>query len=212
MYYKISNTAAKDTIENKFKVKFEFPNIYKPESVIEGLNESTVPVILAHDNKCIKFAIWGLLPEDFEDNWSVFQEMLNTLNVKVETLKNGNALYYNALYHRRCVIVATGFFTSVLRNGSMERCHVHLKNHEPFALAGVFNQLNDGFLTCSLLVTNVSGSFKNVPNISDIKPLVLNDIELSLWLNESSSRSIIHEICESHKSHKFYYDPIINLN
>lgn len=212
MFYKISNIANKETIEKKFKVKFEFPNLYKPQEIIEGLKEATVSIITLVEPKQVQYAIWGLLPENFEDNWSVFQDIFNTLNVEIDALDSNNDLYRDALENRRCIIIATGFFTTILRNGSVQRCHVHLSNYEPFAIAGIFNQLGDGFLTCSLLVTHISESFKEIPNISNLKPFVLNDQEIGTWLDHSVSPNEIHDLCEKHRSLNFQYEDVLNIN
>lgn len=206
MFYKISNIATRESIEEKFHVNYEFPNLYKPEGLIDGLKESTISVItMAAPDKAV-YAIWGLLPENFEDNWSVFQDVVNTLNVKVETLQHSNGLYSNLLHERRCVIIATGFFTTWLTNGTIERCHVHLPNYEPFAIAGVYNELSDGFITCSLVVTKISESFKDVPNISNLKPLVLNDDEMKQWFDVSTSLNQIKKLCTDHNSLDFDYE------
>lgn len=207
MFYKLSNIASKDLIERTFRVSFEFPNLYKTEKLIDGLQESTVNVItIANPNK-VTYAIWGLLPEQFEDNWSVFQDVFNTLNVKMDSLQNENEVYNNALQKRRCVVIGTGFYTTLLNKGSIEKCHVHLPNFEPFPIAAIYNELNDGFLTCSLVVTKANASFKNIPNISSLKPLILNDNELKKWLNTSTSIDQINRLCEDHTSLNFVYEP-----
>ncbi|WP_417372043.1 SOS response-associated peptidase family protein [Gelidibacter japonicus] len=206
MFYKISNIADRKSIEERFHVSFEFPNLYKPKALIDGLKESTISVITQSDPHKAVYAIWGLLPENFEDNWSVFQDVVNTLNVKLETLENSNGLYSNLLQNRRCIIIATGFFTTWLANGTVERCHVHLPNYEPFAIAGVFNELSDGFITCSIVVTKISESFKDIPNISNLKPLVLNDRELKQWLDFSTSLEQIKKLCDDHNSLNFEYE------
>ena len=207
MFYKISNIASRASIENKFQVSFEFPKIYKPQGLIDGLKEATIPVITLTDPTKVTYAIWGLLPENFEDNWSVFQDVVNTLNVKFDTLQSGSGLYHNILKNRRCVIIVTGFFTTMLNNGTVERCHVHLPNFEPFAIAGVFNKLSDGFITCSLVTIQVSDSFKDIPNISNFKPLVLNDKELKQWFSTATSVDEIRKLCEEHTSMHFDYEP-----
>lgn len=206
MFYKISNIASKKVIEKKFHVTFEFPNLYEPVGLIDGLKESTISVITISDPSKVTYAIWGLLPENFEDNWSVFQDVINTLNVKFETLKNADGLYSDLLKKRRCVIIATGFFTTMLNNGTVERCHVHLPNYEPFAIAGVYNELNDGFNTCSLVMIQVSDSFKDIPNISNFKPLVLNEMELKKWLDPSISLDEIRQLGDIHTSMNFDFE------
>ena len=207
MFYKISNIASKESIEQRFNVSFEFPKIYKPQGLIDGLKESTVSVITNSDPTKVNYAIWGLLPENFEDNWSVFQDVVNTLNVKFGVLQSGSGIYNNILENRRCVIVATGFFTTMLRNGTVQRCHVHLPNYEPFAIAGVFNELNDGFLTCSIVVTKANEGFKDVPNLSNYKPLVLDDKELKQWFSTNTSLGELRRLCDLHTSLNFEYEP-----
>ncbi|WP_299390055.1 SOS response-associated peptidase family protein [uncultured Gelidibacter sp.] len=206
MFYKISNIASKKAIERKFHASFQFPNLYEPLDLIEGLLESTVAIISINDPKKVLYAIWGLLPENFEDNWSVFQDVFNTLNVRVETLQSGTEVYHNALKERRCVIIATGFYTTFLANGSVEKCHVHLANFEPFPIAAIFNELSDGFLTCSLILIKANDSFKNIPNLSDSKPLVLNDAELKQWLDASTSLNEVNKIFENHSSLDFVFE------
>ncbi len=206
MFYKISNIASKESIENKFNVTFEFPNLYQPQGLIDGLKESTISVITLADPAKVTYAIWGLLPENFEDNWSVFQDVVNTLNVKFNTLQSGSGLYDNLLKNRRCIIIATGFFTTMLTNGTVERCHVHLPNFEPFPIAGVFNELIDGFITCSLVMIQVSDSFKDIPNISNFKPLGLNEQELKQWLDPSTSLNEIRKLGNDHTSLNFDYE------
>lgn len=208
MFYKISNIAQKEVIENKFNAIFDFPNLFESESIIEGLNEATICLITMANPDKITFGIWGLLPEDFEDNWSVFQNVYNTLNVKYETLKNNEGLFTDILKDRRCIIISTGFFTSLLSRGTIEQCHVHLSNFEPFAIAAVFNELEDGFLTCSMVVTKASESFKEIPNISNLKPLVLNNDELKQWLNSSTTLNEIDELIERHRSQDFQYKSV----
>ncbi|MGV8815805.1 MAG: SOS response-associated peptidase family protein [Gelidibacter sp.] len=207
MFYKISNTASKGAIENKFHVTFEFPNLYQPQGLIDGLKESTISVITLDNPDKVTYAIWGLLPENFEDNWSIFQDVVNTLNVKFSALQKDNGLYYNLLNKRRCIIIATGFFTTILSEGTVKRCHVHLPNFEPFAIAGVFNELSDGFITCSIVITEVSESFKEIPNLSNFKPLVLNDNELKQWFSTSTSLNQLRKMIEEHQSLNFEYQP-----
>ena len=208
MFYKLSNIASKDSIEKKFHVTFEFPNLYKTQYVIEGLKESTLSIITVSEPDKVSYAIWGLLPESFEDNWSVFQNVFNTLNVKFETLQNGSGLFNNIIKKRRCAIIATGFYNSLLTNGTVEQCHVHLPTYEPFAIAGVFNELSDGFLTCTVVVTAVNRSLKEISNISNLKPLVLNDIELKQWLDSSTSMAQLTKLSEKQCSMDFSFESI----
>lgn len=208
MFYKLSNTAPLQVIERAFDKKYEYPNLFESSPVINGLKESTLSIITANKSTKIQFAIWGLLPEDFEDNWDVFQNVTNTLNVNLEQLNKSDPFYNDALNNRRCLIIVTGFFTSYLHNGSIQPYHIHLKNHEPFCIAGVYNKLNDGFLTSSILITNVYKSFIKIPNLSIYKPLIIKPELYSDWLDENQSFSDLQNKIEKRESYNFESHPI----
>lgn len=212
MFYKLSNLATIDSIESKFHVSFEYPNLYRSEIIIEGNKESLLPVITASEPKKVTYAIWGLLPENFEDNWSVFQDAFNTLNVEFETLEKKSGLFSGMLEQKRCAILVTGFFTSLLTRGTIEPCYVHLPNYEPFAIAGVYNELNDGFITCSMVVIPASKSFREVPDVSNLKPLILKNGEMKRWLDPSSKIEEISELGAGNMTMDFDYEFNQDLN
>lgn len=208
MFYKLSNTATRQVIEREFKKQYEYPNLFQSCPVINGLKESTLSIITAHKPSNIQFAIWGLLPEDFEDNWDVFQNVTNTLNVNLEQLNKNDPFYDDALNNRRCLIIVTGFFTSFLHNGTIQPYHIHLKNNQPFCIAGVYNRLNDGFLTSSILITKVRDSFSKIPNLSIYKPLVLKPELYRDWLDEDLSFSELENSIINRDSYEFESHPI----
>lgn len=208
MFYKLSNIATRQVIEREFEKQYEYPNLFQSCPVINGLKESTLSIITAHKPNNIQFAIWGLLPEDFEDNWDVFQNVTNTLNVNLEQLNKNDPFYDDALNNRRCLIIVTGFFTSFLHNGSIQTYHIHLKNNQPFCIAGVYNRLNDGFLTSSILITKVRDSFSNIPNLSIYKPLILKPELYRDWLDEDLSFSELENRIMNRVSYEFESHPI----
>ena len=208
MFYKLSNTAQKKTIEKELKATFEFSNLYKPTPLINGLKESNLPIITMDDSTVIKIGIWGLLPHDLEDNWQVYQNLTNTLNINIDQIDLKNPLYSNVFESRRCIVIVTGFFTSALQEGKIYPYHVHLKEHKPFAIAGVYNQLADGFISCSILVNNSSESMKNVPNMLAYEPIILEKDNLNLWLNKSRTFDSLKEIIGSQKHIEYFWHPV----
>ena len=208
MFYKLSNTAKREVIEDEFDVIFEFPKLYKPAAVINGLEESLLPIITMENSQKVDFAIWGLLPKSLEDNWEIFQSLTNTLNVNVEHLDFKDQLYSEALDKRRCLIITTGFFTSALHNGKMYPHHVYLKNHKPFTVAGVYNKLEDGFITCSILVKKTNDSLKEIPNLLNYKPVIFDVRDRKHWLNNRFEYENLKDLVNSHQTVQFRSHPI----
>lgn len=208
MFYKLSNTAQQKEIEKEFDVTFEFPNLYKPSAVINGLEESILSMITMDKPKNVNFGIWGLLPTELEDNWKVYQNLTNTLNLNIEELDLENPLYSEALDQRRCIIIITGFFTSAMHNGIMYPHHVYLKDHKPFAIAGVYNQLEDGFITCSILVNKVLNQMGNIPNMLSYKPVIFDIKDHNHWLNKSFNYDNLKDLISSHQSLEYFSHPV----
>lgn len=208
MFYKLSNTAHRKEIEKEFNVTFEFPKLYKPSSFINGLEESNLPIITMENTDKVSFGIWGLLPQELEDNWKVYQNLTNTLNINVEQLDSNNSLYSKALDSRRCIIIITGFFTSAMHEGKIYPHHVYLKGHKSFAIAGVYNQLKDGFITCSILIKRTTNTMKEIPNVLSYIPVIIDVKDQAHWLNKLLKYDNLKDLIFSHNSLKFYSHPV----
>lgn len=208
MFYKLSNTAKVEEIETEFNAKFEFANLYQPSSVINGLNESNVPIITMDHPTKVKYGIWGLLPQTLEENWKIFQNLTNTLNINVEHLELKESLYSEAMDLRRCLVITTGFFTSALHNGKMYPHHVYMVGHKPFAIAGIYNQLEDGFMTCSILITKTNNSLKEIPNLLEYKPVIFGEKDRDHWLNRKFDFDSLKGLIDSHQASEFRSHPV----
>lgn len=207
MYYKISNTAEKEQIETWTNTKFKYPHLYQPQLLINGLNEVSIPVITMEKTHEISLAIWGMLPEKYKEDWNIFQNTTNTLNLH-EELMDSNLWYANALKQRRSIIPVTGFFTSLLKDGELYPFYISLKNGSPFYLAGVYNTLDDGFITCSLLVGKANAFIKKYQNIVDCMPLIVTKENKDEWLNSSTPIIKIREILKSPVANEYQARPI----
>lgn len=150
MLNKISNSASREEIEYLLRVKFDYASLYRAQIVIDGLKESTVPIISLENPEKIQFGIWGILPQGFYDSWKQFQDILNTLETPLTALKDDTWLA-EALQKRRCLIIATGYFTTVLKNHTLYPYFHFVKNQNIFCFAGLYNVLDDGFTTFSIV-------------------------------------------------------------
>lgn len=193
MYYKISNMAKESVLEEEFGIPMQYANLYHPEPVIDGLNEETVFIITAESPAQIKPAIWGLLPEGYTEDWSIFQNLTNTLNLNGRDLDRGDVWYNQTFAKRRCLIPVTGFFTSYLFHGEVYPYFVKRRDGRPFALAGVYNRLEDGFLTCAILTREADNFTRKIQNIGIQMPLIVSKNHRDGWLN-GQSHTLLDEL------------------
>lgn len=184
MYHKLSNTANIATLKKEFNKLVKYPNLFRKQVLISGSEEVTIPIIAMEYKQYFVPAIWGILPENYEDDWSVFQDVLNSLNLNIESLNNPS-WYANAVIQRRCLIPVTGFFTSYLINGELYPYYFRKNSGLPFCLTGIYNRTQDGFLTCAIITTAVDHKLKNVQNLERTIPLILPKALHEEWLNEA---------------------------
>jgi len=208
MFYKLSNTCPKADIEKELGVLFKYPALYEPKAIINGLQESNLPIITTETSNLIDFAIWGLLPQNYDDNWDTFQDFTNTLNTNINDTNLNEDIYSKALDKRRCLIVVNGFFTSKLIDGKLQAFHIHLKDHKPFCIAGIYNAIDDGFLTTSLLVTDIGYTFNAIPNLGKQKPLIFKQKDYEKWLNPNNEIKDLKGLIKTHDRYQFLSHPV----
>lgn len=193
MYFKLSNTAERETLERMTKASFKYPNLYKPQNIIHGLKEVSIPIITMEEKNEISLAIWGLLPESHTADWSIFQNNFNTLNFHEASMDS--ALWYSdTLVDRRCLIPVTGFFTTFIENGETYHFKIGLQNGEPFYLAGIYTVLEDGFITCSILIGESDEFIKQVQNIVDTMPITVSMKEREEWLGVKTTPMRVRQL------------------
>jgi len=193
MNYKLSNTASKTSLELTFGLSIKYPNIYKTRLVIDGLKEQSVAVITMHEPNYITEGIWGILPQDFQGDWRKFQKLKTTLHTNKDEISK-NILYKEALEKRRCLILVTGFYMHHIVDTEIETYLVEKENRKPFTLAGIYNILEDGFVTCTVINTEVNDLLSSENNLYNYMPLEIPSLFKNMWLNPQTATEDVQYI------------------
>lgn len=207
MVYKLSNAADKSKIEEKFNTSFKYPNLHQPRLVIDGLLESSVAVCTTENPELIDFAIWGLMPNKYKEDWATFQSACNTLNFNLTSVKSTKWLN-KLLGAQRSLVLVTGYFCYFLRNGKIYPYYVCLENEEPFGLAGIYSKLDDGFLSTGILTTKAERFISRFHNIDKVQPLIIPESVASTWLDKNTTMDIIEGIINRPPRPKLKTNPI----
>lgn len=186
MINKISNNAARTTIEKEFGRMYKFPNHFRPKITIDGHKEATISIITMDDPETISFGTWGLLPSEYQKEWVGFQEVINTLNISVE-LAQSHLIFKDAFQNRRCLIIVTGFFVHRLEDGHLNAFFVHDEKGKVFSLAGVYNVVSDGFITCSIITSDQSGIVERIQNLESNMPVIIEPKNRNFWIDQTAS-------------------------
>lgn len=207
MYFKLSNTAEKETLERMAKASFKYPNLYKPQNIIHGLTEVSIPIITMEEPNELSLAIWGMLPESHTADWGIFQNNFNTLNFNEDSMDSG-LWYSESLNGRRCLIPVTGFFTTLVENGEAYHFRVGLKNNDPFYLAGIYTVLEDGFITCSLLVGKSDDFIRQIQNSVETMPITVSVAQKDEWLSAKTTPMRTRQLLKKPLKQDFNATPI----
>ncbi|WP_318310455.1 SOS response-associated peptidase [Flagellimonas crocea] len=198
MIYKLSNDADREEIEKEFGIPFRFPNLFTPNVIINGFHETNLSVVTMENQNQITYAIWGLMPQDFKEDWHIFQDKANTLNVQMEELESVEWMR-ESLKKRRCLVVVTGFYTHLLENGNTCSYYIYQSSQKPFYLAGTYNILNDGFMCAALTLSKTDSFVSGYHNISNLAPVIIHKDRASRWLDQSTGIGELKEMIQHPK-------------
>ncbi|CAM1347755.1 SOS response-associated peptidase family protein [Tenacibaculum crassostreae] len=202
MNYKLSNIASKERIKEFTRLNFRYPHLHKPRRKINGFKEQTISIITMDAPNEITQGIWGILPQNYTENWSKFQNIKRTLHTNKEEILQ-NVLFKDALLYRRCLLIVTGFYAHKIIDGEIENYLVEKVTQEPFYLAGIYNITNDGFTTCSVINTKATKELNDFNNLYEVMPLQIPRMFKNAWLDSSTNMKDIEFIISKPYDSKF---------
>lgn len=171
---------------------YEFPAQFSPR-----FNIAPSQPVLAIPNDAknkADFFLWGLIP-----SWSKDPAIANKLiNARGETIAEKPS-FRGPFKYKRCLIPADGFYEWKSEPGSKAKTpyFIHMKNREPFALAGLWDEWNspDGSLlrTCTIITTEPNELMKTLHNRM---PVILHPKDFDEWLDSAprTPDSLLHLI------------------
>ena len=162
--------------------KFQFPEIIplKPRYNIAP-SQAVAVVRLLPDDTGRKLAMlrWGLLPAWVKDPAKVQQP----INAKAETAAE-KPMFRDAFKRRRCLVPADGFYEWKQEGGRKQPVYIHMKDGEPFAIAGLWEHWEgqDGQVieSCTLLTTEPNDVLAPIHNRM---PVILDPKDYGQWLD-----------------------------
>lgn len=207
MFFRLSNAADLEQIEEMSGLNFKYPNLYNPRMLIDGLLESSISIITMDNPSIIDFAIWGLMPNGYKEDWVTFQNTVNSLNFSLDEVE-GSDWMRDSLKNQRSLIIVSGFFTHLLRNGKLYPYYISLQSEEPFYLGGLYSVLEDGFLSTGVLTTISDGFLSNYNNLNESKPLIIPESVAPMWLDDTTGTETIKKLIKTPPKLKLRAHPI----
>ena len=186
---------------NKIPAKFPDDSDYNPYYHLNGFTHGNLQIIMMEEPENIRSASWGLVPDWASHNPDVFRKKSNTLNARSESIFE-KASFKDSAENKRCLILADGFFEPHHENGRVIPyfCYqpsLQFKEGDLFLFAGLYNEIDDGTITTTILTTAANAFFAKVHNKQKRMPLVLDPHYYDDWLDHGISNQEINEIVET---------------
>jgi putative SOS response-associated peptidase YedK len=205
MCYFSSISVGFQIIEDRFGVHFIQKEEFKPAYSVCGFEFPALPVISATPSRQVAMMNWGLIPFWVKNAASANEIREKTLNARAETLFEKPAFKY-AIQNRRCLVPVDGFFEWQHLDKKTYPYFIHLKNNEPFALAGIWDnwrnpENGETLKTFAIITTRANPLLETIHNTQKRMPAILTRTNEEQWLqngvNEDSIRSMLEPYDES---------------
>lgn len=137
-----------------------------------------IPVILKSDSFSLAEIKWGFkLPGVKND----------IINARIETIVE-KPFFKDAFYYNRCIIPANGFYEWKEQGNSKIKYNIALPQNELFYMAGLYKKFldEDGNTYLGVIVITKCAN-KDMEEIHERMPVMLNKKDATLWLDNKSS-------------------------
>jgi putative SOS response-associated peptidase YedK len=185
MCFHSNQTKDAQTLENRFKAKFEKPELYVPASY-NGFQHPYTAAITNNRPDVIQLFQWGLVPEWAKDK--SFQK--NTLNARLETIAEKPS-FRNSV-NKRCLIPADGFFEWEWldpKGKTKKKYLIHMPGENLFAFAALWSEWKEPesgeiLQTYTLLTTEANELMARIHNSKKRMPVILRPDKEQIWLEQ----------------------------
>lgn len=168
--------SSKEELEKAFDAHFERN---EQPLFVDALPSFYLPVIKQNTRDKINLLKWGLIP-----SWAKDPKIGGRLiNARAETIDEKPS-FKNSFSNRRCLVLADAFYEW---NENHKPFEIKMKNHSPFAFAGIYDIWNDAegrpLETFSIITTTPNNK---VGKIHDRMPVILESGLYNSYLNDLS--------------------------
>lgn len=172
--------AKAEEIEKRFNV--DVPELYTPR--YNAAPTQMLPVITNQSPEGVSFFQWGLIPGWAKDK-SIGSKLINARSETITTKTS----FKNALKHRRCLVLADGFYEwKKATKKSIIPYRIFLNTKELFAFAGLWEEYEDedqNMVHSFSIITTTANS--TLAKIHERMPVILDRDSEKQWLNSDLS-------------------------
>ncbi len=208
-YYSVPNMKLLETrFHAKYQGEVKFDRLYH----ISGFTTPQLPVITNKNPNQIQLFAWGLIPHWIEDEINANKIQTRLLNARAETIHKKPA-FRNLTSTNRSLVLADGFFEWRHYQGRAYPYYITLKNNQPFAFAGLWNQwtspiTNQIRKSYTIITTYANPLLEQVHNKRKRMPVVLHASDEQAWLRQALSLESINDLLTPYPANQMQVHPV----
>lgn len=172
-------TQSKDLLTLEIRFGFTSPDTQlRPRYNVAPMQYAPV-IVNEGGRRVMRLMRWGLVPF-----WAKDESLASKLiNARAETIAEKPS-FRQALAQRRCLVLADGFYEWGKRGRQKIPHYFYLREGEPFAMAGLFEQRLDAAgndLSTFTIITTEANAL--LAPVHDRMPVILTPVAEAIWLD-----------------------------
>jgi len=184
-----------DSLVKRFSALFLEPVPFKRQYHASSFDLPKLPVITNENPKQIQLFTWGLIPFWVKDRKIAEEVRLKTMNARAESIFEKPSFRY-AAEQKHCLVLADGFFEWQEYQGKNYPYYIRLKNHEPFAMAGLWDtwvdkESSEELRTYSVITTKANQLMEKIHNKKKRMPVILCRENEEKWISASLNKESV---------------------
>ncbi len=187
---RFTETRPKAEIIKRFNIqKDEYPDFKTSFNIAPS---QTIPIVLKKELTELHGFRWGLIPSWAKDS-SIGSHMINA---RAETITEKMSFKVPFKW-RRCLVIADGFYEWKETSGGKVPMHIHKRNREPFAFAGVWSHwvgLKEEIYSCTIITAPANNWMRS---IHDRIPVILPEEAEHAWIDPNSDEKDLLSLLKS---------------
>jgi putative SOS response-associated peptidase YedK len=180
-----------------------------------GFNFPALPVITNEDDQHVASFRWGLIPFWIKDYESAAAIREKTLDARAETVLEKPS-FRQAIISKRCLVIADGFFEWRHENKKTYPYYIRLKDHSPFAFAGIWDnwknpETKELVQTFSVITTAANSLLEKIHNTQKRMPVILPGKSERNWLRNDLRKDDIMAMLQPYNADEMEAYPVSKM-
>jgi len=181
-----------DSLVKRFSALFLENVPFKQQYHASSFDLPQLPVITNEHPKHIQLFTWGLIPFWVRDRKTAEEVRLKTMNARAESIFEKPS-FRHAAEQKHCLVLADGFFEWQEYKGKNYPYYIRLKNHEPFAMAGLWDswknpETAEVLHTYTVITTKANPLMEQIHNKKKRMPAILPKDHECKWIDSSLNK------------------------